>query len=57
MLRRYPWQYDDMKQVGVDYSSLIEVEAYDERMAKLRDVKREIENTIILLGIISLALK
>jgi putative AdoMet-dependent methyltransferase len=51
MLRRYPWQYDDMKQVGVNYSSLIEVEAYDERMAKLRDVKREIENTIMLLDI------
>jgi ubiquinone/menaquinone biosynthesis C-methylase UbiE len=51
MLRRFPWQYDDMKQVGVDYSSLIEVEAYDERMAKLRDIKCEIENTIKLLSI------
>lgn len=51
MIRKYPWQYDDMKQVGVDYSSISEVEAYDEQMAKLRDVKRETENAIELLGI------
>lgn len=51
MIRKYPWRYDDMKQVGVDYSSISEVEAYDEQMAKLRDVKRETENAIELLGI------
>ena len=51
MVRRFPWQYDEMKQVGVDYTSLSEVKAYDERMAKLRDVKRETENIISLLGI------
>jgi putative AdoMet-dependent methyltransferase len=51
MLRKYPWQYNDMKQVGVDYSRISEVEAYDGQMAKLRDVKRETENVIKSLGI------
>lgn len=51
MFQRVPWQYDEMKQVGVDYTTLSEVEAYDERMEKLRDVTQEIENTIKLLGV------
>ena len=51
MLIKYAWQYDDMKQVGVDYSGLSEVEVYDERMAKLRDVNSENEKAIKLLGI------
>jgi hypothetical protein len=37
-LRKYPWQYNDMKQIGVDYSGISEVEAYDGQIAKLRDV-------------------
>lgn len=51
MVGQYFWQYDDIKQVGVDYSSLSEVEAYDKRMAKIRDVKRETENLLKLLKI------
>jgi ubiquinone/menaquinone biosynthesis C-methylase UbiE len=50
-MKKYPWQYDEMKQAGVDYTNSSEVEAYDERMAKLRDIKRETEDTINLLGI------
>lgn len=45
------WQYDEMKQVGADYSTLSEVEVYDEQMAKLRDIKQETENIINLLDI------
>lgn len=45
------WQYDEMKQVGVDYTNSDEIEAYDNRMGKLRNVKKEAENIIDLLGI------
>lgn len=47
----YFWQYDEIKQVGVDYTNLGQVEVYDERMAKLRDIKQETGNIIKLLGI------
>jgi putative AdoMet-dependent methyltransferase len=45
------WQYDEMKQVGTDYSNQSEVEFYDEKMQKLRDIKEETENIIEELGI------
>ena len=32
------WQYDEFKQIGADYESLEEVEAYDQRMQSLRDL-------------------
>ncbi|HBC30147.1 MAG TPA: class I SAM-dependent methyltransferase [Clostridiales bacterium] len=51
MIRHYPWQYNDMKQVGIDYFNINEVEVYDKQMAKLRDVKQETKNIIKLLGI------
>lgn len=35
------WQWDEMQQVGVDYTDIAEVESYDNRMAKLRDVDAE----------------
>ena len=35
------WQYDELKQVGIDYSELSEVQAYDSQMQKLRDFKKE----------------
>ena len=38
---RPDWQWDEMQQVGVDYTDIAEVEAYDGRMAKLRDVDAE----------------
>lgn len=35
------WQYDEFEQVGVDYESQREVEAYDTRHAQFRDVDAE----------------
>jgi putative AdoMet-dependent methyltransferase len=35
------WQYDEFKQVGVDYEDPAEVEAYDARHSKFRDVDDE----------------
>ncbi|MEA4846903.1 MAG: class I SAM-dependent methyltransferase [Clostridiaceae bacterium] len=48
---KFSWQYDEIQQAGVDYTKLSEVEAYDERMAKLRDVKQETVNIIKLLDV------
>ncbi len=35
------WKYDEMKQIGTDYSSEAEVIQYDERMSRLRDIAKE----------------
>ena len=35
------WQWNEMQQVGTDYTSLAEVEAYDQRMGSFRDVNSE----------------
>jgi ubiquinone/menaquinone biosynthesis C-methylase UbiE len=35
------WQWEEMQQVGTDYSSMAEVEIYDRRMASFRDVDAE----------------
>jgi putative AdoMet-dependent methyltransferase len=40
------WQYDEMQPVGTDFTDNAQVQAYDLRMQKLRDVKRETENII-----------
>jgi len=40
------WQYNEMKQVGVDYTDIFEVQAYDSRMKKLRDIKKETKDII-----------
>ncbi len=45
------WHYDEMKQVGTDYADIREVEAYDERMQKLRDIGEEIEKILTALNI------
>ncbi|MDY6966893.1 MAG: class I SAM-dependent methyltransferase [Halobacteriota archaeon] len=37
------WQYNEMKQIGTDYQDYKTVKVYDERMARLRDVKGEVE--------------
>lgn len=43
----YPkWQYNEMRQVGTDYTDISEVMAYDTRMQKLRNIKEEIETII-----------
>ncbi len=40
------WIYNDMQQIGTDYHDLENVEIYDRRMSKLRDVKSEVEDII-----------
>ncbi len=40
------WMYDEMRQIGTDYTSEAEVEAYDIRMRKIRDIDREIEHIL-----------
>ena len=38
---KHPWQYDETIQIGTDYSDPKEVNAYDQRMQKMRDVSAE----------------
>jgi len=40
------WQYNEMQQVGTDYTDDANVEAYDRRMQRLRDIKEETQNII-----------
>lgn len=40
------WQYNELQQVGVNYSNFEEVAKYDARMQKLRDIKSEIDKLI-----------
>ncbi len=40
-MEKKSWQYDEFKQVGVDYSNQKEVEAYDSRHAQFRDIEAE----------------
>ena len=41
-MNQYPkWYYDEFKQVGVDYTDIEEVNAYDLRMQRLRDIETE----------------
>lgn len=39
----YEWQYDEMKQVGIDYTDLKNIEEYDSNMQKIRNFKKEFE--------------
>ena len=41
MNRLVPWQYDEFKQVGKDYSMPVEVEVYDSSHADFRDLEKE----------------
>ncbi len=45
------WQYDEMKQIGKDYGSLAEVEAYDARHGKFRNVEKENDDILAKLGV------
>ncbi len=46
-MTEYPsWQYDELRQVGTDYDDLAEVEAYDSRHSKFRDVDAECVKTL-----------
>ena len=44
------WHYDEIVQVGTDYSDEAEVAEYDSRMEKLRDIREEICEIITFLG-------
>jgi putative AdoMet-dependent methyltransferase len=51
-MNQYPrWYYDELKQVGVDYTDIEEVNVYDLRMQKLRDSETESKNIRELLKI------
>ncbi len=45
------WYYDEFKQIGVDYTDLEEVQAYDLRMRRLRNIESESNSIIDLLVI------
>jgi ubiquinone/menaquinone biosynthesis C-methylase UbiE len=46
-MSEYPsWQYDETKQIGKDYDSLAEVEAYDARHGRFRNVQKENEEIL-----------
>jgi ubiquinone/menaquinone biosynthesis C-methylase UbiE len=47
------WQYNEMRQIGTDYADAAEVQAYDSRMQKLRNVKEETKSIISSLGLAS----
>ena len=36
------WQYYENKQIGTDYEDFSEIRAYDQRMGKIRDVRKEL---------------
>ncbi|MCZ7397504.1 MAG: class I SAM-dependent methyltransferase [Candidatus Methanoperedens sp.] len=45
MMNSFPeWQYDELKQVGIDYTEQSEVHVYDTQMQRLRDIKKEVED-------------
>lgn len=46
-----PWQYDEFRQIGTDYDSIAEVEAYDRRMQSLRNIPEETEHILDILGV------
>jgi len=51
-MNSYPaWLYDEFRQIGTDYESDAEVEAYDQRVHKLRDIQGEVKKTLCLLDL------
>ena len=49
--RNTNYYYNEFKSLGTDYNDLEEIRIYDERMATLRNIKKEIEDTINLIGL------
>lgn len=45
------WQYDEFMQIGTDYEDEAEVEAYDRRMQKMRNIEAENEKIFRLLDL------
>ncbi len=50
-MERKDWQWNEFQQVGTDYTTMTEVEAYDERMASFRNVDGENRELVELLGL------
>lgn len=51
MSKILPWQYDEFRQVGKDYSTLEEVEQYDSRHSDFRDIEKESNDVLDKLAI------
>jgi len=46
-MRAYPnWQYEEMQYSGVDYTDISQVQAYDEKMQGIRDIKSEAQEVL-----------
>jgi len=45
------WLYDETKQIGTDYEDVSEIRIYDQRMAKIRDVAKEVGEVLDLLDL------
>ncbi len=45
------WQWNEIQQIGTDYSNLSQVEIYDNRMASFRDVNAENQEMLQMLGL------
>lgn len=45
------YHYNEFKSLGTDYNDLEEIKIYDQRMATLRDIKKEIEDAIKVIGL------
>ena len=45
------WMWNEIQQVGTDYTDLAEVEAYDARMGRFRDVEAENREMLDMLGL------
>lgn len=50
-MRIADWQWDEMQQVGTDYTDLAQVAAYDDRMASFRNVEAENREMLGMLGL------
>lgn len=46
MVNKKDFYYNEFKSLGTDYNNPEEISIYDERMAKLRNIKKEIQDTI-----------
>jgi ubiquinone/menaquinone biosynthesis C-methylase UbiE len=40
-MKKPPWYYDEIRQIGTDYENVEEVKSYDERMSKFRNFDEE----------------
>ena len=45
------WQWNEMQQVGTDYTDISEVQIYDQRMAEIRDVMSENSQILAMLNL------